>query len=112
MNIHPTYILIISIFIGLDIVTGLIKATISKSLSSQIMREGLFHKLSFYLAYALALAIEFGSISLDLGYDVPLAPAVTVYICFTEIISIVENLCEINPEIKNSKLADLFKTKE
>lgn len=112
MDIHPNYIVILSIFIGLDILTGLIKATITHTLSSQKMREGLFHKLAFYLAYALALAIEYGSMTLNLGYDVPLTPAVTVYICLTEVISIVENLCAINPSLKDSKIANLFKPKE
>lgn len=112
MDIHVNYILILSIFIGLDILTGLLKAGATHSLSSQKMREGLFHKMSFYIAYALALAIEYGSMTLDLGYDVPLTPVVTAYICVTEVISIVENLCELNPNLKDSKLAELFKPKE
>lgn len=111
MDLHINYLVILSVFVGFDILTGLIKAVATKTLSSQKMREGLFHKLSFYIAYALAIAIEFASGTLDLGYSIPLAPIVTGYIALTEIVSIVENMCEINPELQDSKISSLFKPK-
>ena len=38
----------------------------------------------------------------DLGIAVPAVSAVCVFVILTEVVSIVENLCVLNPEIKDS----------
>lgn len=99
---------IMSIFIALDILTGWIGAIATKSFSSSKMREGLYHKLAFYGAFALSVAMEFASGQLDLGVSIPATGAVTGYVILTEVVSILENLCTINPDLKNKKFLEMF----
>lgn len=105
-----SYLVIISIFIGLDVLTGIVGAALEHDLSSSKMRKGLGHKIGFYLAFVLAVAIEYASLTLNLGFSIPLLQAVSVYICSTEVVSILENLCRINPELNNSRFMSLFKS--
>lgn len=99
-----TYLIISFCFIGFDIVTGLLKAIYKGKVNSTVLREGLFHKISELLVVLGSGALEYGTSYINLGIDLPLIEAVTVYICLIELASIIENLCELNP-----KLAKLFK---
>ena len=80
-----------------DIITGIIKALANEGLNSTILRKGLFHKLSEVLSMIGAGLAEYGAQYLELGINVPLATAVCTYICIMELISIIENICEVNP---------------
>lgn len=90
-------IVIVSIFILFDVVTGVIKALYQNGLNSTYLRKGLFHKLSEILAVVGAFLLEYGIQYIELGIDVPLLKATTAYICLMELISILENLAEVNP---------------
>ena len=92
------------IFILFDILTGVLKALYKEGLNSTYLRQGLFHKLSEILAIALSALLEYGADYIDLGVELPFMNVVTVYICTMEFVSIVENLCEVNPT-----LAKLFR---
>lgn len=92
------------IFILFDILTGVLKALYKDGLNSTYLRQGLFHKLSEILAVVLSAFLEYGADYVDLGVDLPFVNVVTVYICTMELVSIIENLCEVNPT-----LAKLFK---
>ncbi len=98
------------VFILLDVVFGLAKAAKAGNLSSSKMRDGLWHKAAFVGVVALAVVIEVGSAHLDMGFDVPLVIPACVYIVLNEVMSIVESLAELNPEIKGSKLLALFES--
>lgn len=98
-------------FIVLDVATGFAQAIKNKDVQSQKMRDGLFHKLGFVFALLLAYMIEFSMLYLDLGFTVPVAASVCVYIVVTEIISILENIVSLNPDIAGSKLLDILKPK-
>lgn len=98
------YYIVSLCFIGFDIVTGLLKAIYRGRVNSTVLREGLFHKISEILVVLGSGALEYGTSYVNLGIDLPLIEAVTVYICLIELASIIENLCEMNP-----KLAKLFK---
>lgn len=101
------------LFVCFDFLTGIIKAIKNKNVSSTIMREGLLHKCAFVLVIILAIMCEAAMTHLDLGITVPLIAPVCVYIILTEIASILENIAEINPELKDSKVFSLFtSTKE
>ena len=50
------------------------------------------------------MGIEFACKYIELGIDVPVFKTVCIYICVMELVSVLENLCEINPA-----LAKLFK---
>ena len=95
-------------FIVLDFATGLTKAFATKTFTSTKMREGLFHKVVLILCMILGFLVDYAQGYVDLGLSVPVAAAVCVYICLMEVISIIENICKINPDILPDKLAALF----
>ena len=98
-----TYIAV-AIFILFDILTGIIKALYKEGLNSTYLRRGLFHKLSEVLAVAGSGLLEYGMSYINLGVELPVLNVVAVYICTMELISIIENIAEVNPS-----LAKLFK---
>ena len=95
-------------FIALDFVTGLIKALETRTFTSTKMRQGLFHKAGLILCMILGFLVDYAQEYLDLGITVPVAAAICVYICLTEITSVIENVCKINPQIVPDKLSALF----
>ena len=86
-------------FITFDILTGLIKAKHDGSYNSTIMREGGYHKSMEILAVVGAYGIEYATNYIELGIQIPLVGAVVTYICIMELISIMENMCDVNPEL-------------
>lgn len=96
-------------FILLDICSGIIQAFANKEVSSEKMRKGLFHKIAFILFIILGYMCEFACVYMELGFNFPIGDSVCVYICLTEIVSIVENIAKLNPDLAGSKLLDLFK---
>ena len=94
----------VGVFIIFDIATGIIKALYKEGLNSTYLRKGLFHKLSEVIAVAGSGLLEYAIQYVNLGVDIPVLGVVSVYICGMELVSIIENLCEVNPS-----LAKLFK---
>ena len=92
-----------------DYVSGMAKAIVQRNISSQIMRDGLWHKFAYVMVVGLAAFLQIASRHINLGYDVPLTPLVCGFIVMIEVSSIIENLAEVNPEIKDSKLLEFFK---
>ena len=99
------------LLIVLDYASGLLKACKNHDLNSTAMREGLYHKGAYVLVLVLAEIIDHAQHYIALGFDIPLLVPVAIYIAMTEIVSILENLAEINPELGDSKLLSFFKTK-
>lgn len=108
-TIHYMIIVIACLFMLLDIVTGFTQAAMNHELDSQVMKRGLFHKCGFILAIVFACLCEYTMNYIDLGLTLPLQDAVCVYIITTEIVSILENLAKISPELKQSKFMELFR---
>ena len=88
-------------FILFDVLTGIIAAAYKGEMNSTKLREGLYHKASEVIAVAGAALLEYAMQYYELGLEVPMLKAVAVYICATELISVLENLCEINPTLYN-----------
>lgn len=107
-----TALAVVGILIILDYITGLVKAAIQHDISSTKMREGLYHKGAFVLIMVLAEILEHAQRVIDLGYTLPIVIPAAMYVILTETTSILENLGEINPELKDSKLLQLFRTQE
>lgn len=99
-------------FIGLDFVTGLVGAFATGSFTSTKMREGLFHKLGLMLAVVFGVLMDFGQGFVELSVTIPVTGAICTYICLMEALSIVENLCRIDPEIMPDKLLGMFGKRE
>lgn len=104
------YIIMLLIVLGLiivDYVTGIIKAYASNSLCSKKMRVGGLNKLSEILVMLAAMGLEIGITQLGRYYQstelagivgVITAVGVFIYITAMELISILENYAEINPD--------------
>jgi len=86
-------------FIGFDIVTGLIKALAKEGINSTVLRKGMYHKLSEILAVVGAGLLQYGASFINLGVEIPALIGVASYICLMELISIIENLALVNPQL-------------
>ena len=98
------------VFNILDIITGFTAAVAKQSVSSSAMREGLFHKLGFIFALILAALLQYASVLLDLGIEIPTLAAVAVFIILTEAVSILENIAEMNPALANNGFFKIFES--
>lgn len=101
-------IVIALIFNALDLLTGIISAVKNKDLKSSKLRDGLFKKVGFIFCYFLALLIDTDGhlVGFDLG--VSILPIIILYVCTTETVSIIENICVINPDLLPEKLLSMF----
>lgn len=105
---HP--VAVAALLMLLDIGSGFVGAFRVGEVDSAKMRDGLWHKAGFCglillaAVYEVAAAwIDFEVASLGFGVAVPELPAVgavCVYIVVTELVSIIENLCVLNPDIE------------
>ena len=100
------------IFILFDIVTGILKGLYNEGLNSTILRKGLFHKLSEVLAVIAGWLAEYGAKYVNINIPIPLLTVVATYICIMEAISVIENLCDINPSLGKLFKPYLAKLKE
>lgn len=92
-----------------DVVVGFIVAVINEELSSDKMRKGLLHKALMLVLIFVCLAIEIGiSHTVALPYDVPTCEVVCGYIVVMELMSVLENIANGYPELKDSTLFKLF----
>lgn len=92
-----------------DYVTGVVKAILERCMNSAKMREGLAHKFSYVVVIFVAWFVEFESGRINLGFTPPLFIPVVVAISLIEITSILENCVEINPELADSRILEIFK---
>lgn len=97
MSLCP--VLVVLVFIGLDILTGIAKAFATTGFDSSIMRQGFFHKLGEIFAVALAMVADIGLPEIGVPLDVQLSSVCCVYLALMEIGSIVENIGAINPDL-------------
>ena len=112
MPIDQRIIYIALIFMGLDILTGLVKAAKEHDIRSEKLREGLWHKLGFILAIIAGYLVEYLITIIDtaqLGFtvNVPIMLTICGYIILTELVSVFENISKISPELKD-KLSKLI----
>lgn len=97
------------VFNGLDLVTGIIGAIRNgEQIKSSKLRDGLFKKVGFIFCYALGIAINYAGSYLTLPFGVNLVPVICAYAIITEVVSIVENISKINPDILPEKLKELI----
>ncbi len=101
-------IIVAAIMMVLDVVFGFAEAVRQKDIQSEKLRNGLWHKAGFVGLIVLAYVIEYTAQYADLGFDVPTVLAVCIYVIVTEIVSVFENLCVLNPHLVESPLGALF----
>jgi toxin secretion/phage lysis holin len=91
----PVSIQFFAACIGLDLLTGLLRSGIQGKLSSAIGTKGILRKVALIFALLLMHLLDgvlpmFGMVPMELGLEKIFA----LYLSFTEILSIVENLHE------------------
>lgn len=94
----------------LDYGTGVLKAAKAHDLQSRKMRDGLWHKLGFVAALALAESIDFVGQHVELPFAGAILPAVAIYLIIAEVTSILENLKEISPELSQASFLQIFQS--
>lgn len=99
-------------FVATDYLTGVVKAVMQGNLSSQKMREGLGHKFAYLILIAVAYAIDTINTHVSLGLPVNVFIVTVGGVCLIELTSILENVCEINPELKNKPFMRILNTNE
>jgi len=86
--------------IAFDIITGFLKAGYLKEINSTSLREGLYHKMTEIIILSGGLLLDHATGYVGLDFDMNVFPWLALYILITEIISILENLCEVNEELR------------
>lgn len=104
------YLIMLAIVLGLavsDFITGMIKGYVTGTLNSQKMRKGGLNKICELVVMATVCGLEAGIEQLGKYYESDLLATVTGivaaivifgYIVVMELISILENYAEINPD--------------
>lgn len=87
-----------------DVITGFIQAVINKDVDSQIMRNGLLHKMLIFIIIGLSFIFDM-TFSLKL-----VSKIVSCYVILMETTSILENLKKSGIEIET--LTEILKKKE
>ena len=108
MHVDYHIYLVTALFILMDVVTGTTQAAKNKTLSSQKMREGIYHKLGYVIIVVTAALLEYAVTYLELGFNTPLIIPTCAMIVLTESISILENAERINPELTEAPLFSLL----
>ena len=91
------------IFSLCDVLTGFIQAVINKDVDSQVMRNGLLHKVLIIIIILLSFVAD---LSLNLSF---VSKIVCGYVILMEITSILENLKKAGVDI--GKLTEILKNK-
>ena len=101
-------IIIALAFNGIDLITGILAALRNKDLDSSRLRDGLFKKVGFILCYFVAWLVDNEGSMIGFQIDITILPIIIIYVCTTELVSILENISKINPDILPEKLMEMF----
>lgn len=100
------------VFNLLDILSGFTQAVSNHCVKSTAIREGLLHKASMWLIIIAVMALEMlaqhvAGLSIEGLGTVP----VCVIVILMELVSIWENVCKANPQLRESPLGVLLESK-
>lgn len=101
-------IIVALVFNFLDLITGIITAVKNKDVQSAKLRDGLFKKVGFILCYFVAWLVDTQASRIGFQFGVAILPIIILYVCTTELVSILENICKINSDLLPEKLMELF----
>lgn len=103
--------IVCGILIIMDIVCGTIAAMRNRELCSSIAREGMYNKIgeAMFLLIAIIANEILAMPPFDgLGISPDIAYLVAAYIAWMEVVSILENICKINPGLPFAKILMMF----
>ena len=97
------------VVITLDIVTGIIKSIKNKKFDSSKMRKGGLNKICELIVLILGFVLKTAlpHFKIVLNFDVLFV--ISSYIFFMEVVSIIENIGEINDNLIPPKIKNTFK---
>lgn len=102
---HFNFCFVAICFIVLDFLFGFSAAVANRCVDSSKMREGLWHKIGSIGLIMVADIIDGALLSgVDLGFTAPVMTGTCLYIIIMELVSVLENLVELNPELANNPL--------
>ena len=89
-----------------DFIVGFVAAAKNGVVSSTVMRRGMWNKLSEIIAIVFGFLCEFGievfgASTLGFSVTIPIVTGICIYIFTYEIVSIIENLGCMNPDLAN-----------
>lgn len=111
MNSQLLITLIVFAFILFDVIAGIVNAYLKCELSSSKMREGLQHKIGeiFLMLLADGCYFAMGIAPFDeLGVPADIVNVVSIFLVLMELMSIIENICKLNPDLPISKIFAIF----
>lgn len=93
------------IFVAFDTISGLIKGFATNTFSSTKVKTGIFHKAALILIMVMSVVIDILSGFIpSMPFTVPLTQGCCLLIIGMECMSVLENVCAINPALKDSAL--------
>lgn len=98
----------------IDYVVGTIAHTVNEGFSSTKMREGLLHKFAYFVVLGVCLLVQYMLNYYDLPFvygDACFSLAL-VWICVTEVGSILENVVLLNPDLADLTFMRIFDRRE
>lgn len=95
---------VVTIFIAFDFATGITKAAYNGNISSKKLKQGLFHKLAYWLLLIAAWWIETANAVVNIGLPCAVYLPTCAGITLIESVSILENIASISPELKRMKI--------
>lgn len=101
-------IIVALIFNVFDLITGFVSACKNKNIQSSKLRDGLFKKVGFIFCYFLAWIVDTQGYIIGFKLGIAILPVIILYVCTTELVSIIENICKINTDLVPDKLKELF----
>lgn len=110
MNLEP--IIVALCFNALDFLTGFIAAIKNKEIQSSKLRDGMFKKIGFFICYFLAWLLDSEGEVIGFSFGVDILPIIILYVCTTELVSVLENVSKINTDLLPDKLLELFHISE
>ena len=102
------YFIAVVVFVFIDYITGVVNAAMHSRLNSSKMREGLGHKFAYCVLIFVAYIIDAIQLNSSLNLPFEIFPIISIGIIAIELTSIIENVCEINPELRKAKFMDIF----
>lgn len=105
-NLYPIFVALV--FNALDILTGIVSAIKNKDIKSAKLRDGLFKKVGFIFCYFTAWLVDGYGDVIGFKLGVAILPVIVLYVCTTELVSILENISKINSDLLPGKLMELF----
>ena len=103
--------IVCGILIIMDIVCGTVAALRNKELCSSVLLDGMYNKIgeAMFLLIGIIANEILGIPPFDgLGISPDIAYLVAAYIAWMELVSILENICKINPELPFAKILMIF----